>query len=327
MLTLILGSGITLLVLVYASVLGLRILLHWDITDSSEAQLALERKTYLVSTLVKYGLAFEIVSAFLFIYTADDIHNLLVGAMCATGSLNANPYGFPALYAKIFSIFIASCWIAVNHLDNKAEDYPLTVKKYSLLLLLIPVVAAGYYLQVRFVLGINPDVITSCCGVVFSEGSAGLASTIASLPAGFSQIAFYSTAAIMLASGIAVIKTGKFTVFFSLVSFIFFFVSIASVISFISLYFYQMPSHHCPFDMLQREYYYAGYPLFFSLFGGSFFGMMTGMVKRFHAIPSLAEIIPGIQRKWAATSVSLAVIFVIISSVPMVFLPFTLKGY
>src|SRR5512135_2101669 len=121
---LILGSGITLVLLAYAAGLGVKILRRWDIGNSSEEQLALERKTYLVSTLVRYGLAFEIVSVFLFIYTADDLHNLLVGAMCATGSLNANSFGFPALYAKIMVLFVAAAWIAVDSLDNKAEDYP-----------------------------------------------------------------------------------------------------------------------------------------------------------------------------------------------------------
>src|SRR5512147_2844595 len=127
---LVLGSGITLLLLTYAAGLGVKILKNWDIESSSEGQLALERKTYLVSTLVRYGLFFEIVSAFLFIYTADDLHNLLVGAMCATGSLNANSFGFPALYAKIMVFFISAAWIAIDSLDNRAEDYPLTKRKY-----------------------------------------------------------------------------------------------------------------------------------------------------------------------------------------------------
>ncbi len=325
--TLFLGSGINLIVLGYAALLAFKILLNWDITDSSETQLSLERKTYLVSTLVAWGLAFEIVSAFLFIYTADDIHNLLTGAMCATGSLNANSYGFPALYAKIISIFISAGWIALNYLDNRAEDYPLTLKKYVLLLLILPAAAAGYYLQMKFFLNIDPNVITSCCGVVFSEENPGLASTIASLPAAPLQATFYGLFAVHLASGVVFLRTGRNAVFFSLLSGLFLFVALASVISFISLYFYQMPFHHCPFDILQGEYYFAGYPLFLSLFSGSFFGIMIGGIRRFEHITSLSHIIPGIQRKWALASVSLTSVFVIIASIPVLFSPFTLKGY
>lgn len=325
--TLFLGSGIILIVLGYAAFLAFKILLSWDITDSSEAQLSLERKTYLVSTLVTCGLAFEIVSAFLFIYTADDIHNLLTGAMCATGSLNANSFGFPALYAKILSIFISACWIALNYLDNRAEDYPLTLKKYALLLLVMPAAVAGYYLQMKFFLNIDPNVITSCCGVVFSEENPGLASTIASLPAAPLQAIFYGLFAVHLASGVVFLRTGKNAVFFSLLSGLFLFVALASVISFISLYFYQMPFHHCPFDILQGEYYFAGYPLFLSLFSGSFFGIMTGGIRRFEHIPSLSQVISGTQRKWALASVSSTSFFVIIASIPVLFSPFTLRGY
>ncbi|MBT9537156.1 MAG: hypothetical protein IVZ94_03405, partial [Nitrospirae bacterium] len=122
---LLLSSFIISCMMLYSTYFGLQIVRKWDIKSGSEVQLNLERRTYLVSTLVQYALLFEVISIFLFIYTAEDIHTLLVGAMCATGSLNANPFGFPALYAKIAVFFAAASWIAVNHIDNKAEDYPL----------------------------------------------------------------------------------------------------------------------------------------------------------------------------------------------------------
>lgn len=323
------GSGVTLILLFIAAALSLKILLKWDMTSSSEGQLTLERRTYLISTLVQYSLLFEVFSTLLFIYTADDIHTLLVGAMCATGSLNANPYGFPALYAKIATMFLSASWIALNHLDNKAEDYPLTRKKYSLLLFIIPFVSAGYFLQIKYFVQLDPNVITSCCGVLFSEGGSNLGSSLASLPVRQTEISFYLTFLLMVVSGIAVIKTGRmpYTIFLSVVSIFFFVVSIAAIISFISLYFYQIPTHHCPFDILQREYYYIGYPLYASLFTGAFFGMMTGMIEPFKKVPSLSSVIPGMQKKWALIAISAAAIFVLITLVPMVFSSFKLEGY
>jgi hypothetical protein len=326
---LILGSGITLLLLLSAGVLGLKILLRWDIKNNSEEQLGLERKTYLVSTLVQYGLLFEIISVFLFIYTADDIHNLLVGAMCATGSLHANDFGFPALYAKIAILFLAASWIAVNFIDGKAEDYPLTKKKYKLLLFIIPVALSGYYLQIRYFLSIEPNIITSCCGVLFSEGGSGAGSSLASLPARGMQIVFFALFLLTALCCLAVIRSARkiYTYLLSLLSTAFFLVSIASIISFISLYFYQLPTHHCPFDVLQSEYYYSGYPLYASLFTGSFFGMMTGIIEPFKKIRSLSGVIPRIQRNWALTALAASVLFVVTAVIPMIFLPFTLNGY
>jgi hypothetical protein len=326
---LVVGSGITLLLLLSAGALGLKILSRWDIRNNSEEQLGLERKTYLVSTLVQYGLFFEIVSVFLFIYTADDIHNLLVGAMCATGSLHANVFGFPALYAKIAVLFLAASWIAFNFIDDKAEDYPLTRKKYKLLLFIVPVALAGYYLQIKYFLGIEPNIITSCCGVLFSEGGSGAGSSLASLPTRGMQIVFFTLFLLTALCCLIVIRSAKklYTYLLSFFSAAFFFVSVASIISFISLYFYQLPTHHCPFDVLQSGYYYSGYPLYASLFTGSFFGVMTGIVEPFKKIPSLARVIPHIQRKWAITALAASVLFVVIVLVPMIFLPFKLNGY
>ncbi len=326
---LILGSGITLVLLTYAAGLGVKILRSWDISSSSEEQLALERKTYLVSTLVRYGLAFEIISTFLFIYTADDLHNLLVGAMCATGSLNANSFGFPALYAKIAIFFLAASWIAMDSLDNKAEDYPLTKKKYRLLLFVVPLLFAGYVLQLLYFGSIDPNVITSCCGVLFSEGGTNIGSSLASLPVRQTEVLFFGSFGMVAASGLTVIKSGRrpLIILFAVLSTAFFFVSVASIISFISLYFYQVPTHHCPFDMLQSAYYYSGYPLYFSLFAGSFFGAMTGIIEPFRKIGTLSGLVPAAQRRWTLISVVCLTVFVLITLAPMVFTSFTLEGY
>lgn len=328
-LALITGSGITAAVLLFAAVLALRILYSWNILDSSERQISLEKKTYLVSTLVKYGLMFEVASLFLFIYTADDIHNLLVGAMCATGSLNANPYGFPALYSRIAVVFLASAWLAINHIDNMATDYPLTRKKYALLIFILPFMFAGYFMQIKYFLEIDPNVITSCCGVLFSEGGSGAGSSLASLPVRQTRSVFYIVSALMIFTALLTARYyRKFPAFLlSLISAAFLMVSAASIISFISLYFYQLPSHHCPFDILQSGYYYAGYPLYVSLFCAAFFGLMTGVTGQLEKISSLAAIMPAIRKKWALTAAVSALVFVIITLIPIIFTPFTLEGY
>ena len=104
------GSLVTLLIMVGAGLQAVRILLFWDITSSSEEQLRLERRTWLISTLVNYALGFQVFSAVLFVFTADDIHRLFVGAMCATGSLNANLVGWLVLLLKGFLLFAAGLW-------------------------------------------------------------------------------------------------------------------------------------------------------------------------------------------------------------------------
>ncbi len=136
-LALLTGTGLVLIMVIYAAATGAFILHHWDFSSSSAGQLALERKTYLVSTLLNYGLAFQIFSTFLFVYTLDDVHTLFTGAMCATGSLNANPVGWFALLLKITAFFLAGLWIVLNMIDQMAEDYPFVKLKYALLSLLL----------------------------------------------------------------------------------------------------------------------------------------------------------------------------------------------
>jgi len=56
-------------------------------------------------------------------------------------------------------------------------------------------------------------------------------------------------------------------------SIVLFGVSLAAIVSFISLYIYELPSHHCPFDIFQKHYHFIGYPIYISLFYGVFFGI------------------------------------------------------
>ena len=57
----------------YACGLGLRILWQWDPDSDGEKQLEMERKTYLVSSILSHGLAVELVSLFLIIAVLGSI--------------------------------------------------------------------------------------------------------------------------------------------------------------------------------------------------------------------------------------------------------------
>ena len=88
-----------------------------------------------------------------------------------------------------------------------------------------------------------------------------------------------------------------------------FVVSLLSIFSFISLYVYELPTHHCPFCILQREYGYIGYPLYLALFGSGITGMGTGILMPFRGIASLAEAVPSIQKRLVLASLVLLFLF------------------
>jgi hypothetical protein len=328
-LSLIAGSLIVAAMMGYSSLLGFMILRKWDINSSSSEQLALERKTYLISTIMNYVFGFEIFSSLIFIYTVDDIHRIFVGAMCATGSLNANPIGWYVLYIKVVIFFISSIWIAFNYIDQRADDYPLVKIKYAMVFLITPIVLLDAYLQLKYFMGLKPDIITSCCGALFSESGHGIASSLSSLPIKPVMVLFYITILLFLVNAFSVLRFQNRILRYTLpvFSLLLFIVSIAAIVSFISLYFYEIPTHHCPFDILQSGYHFIGFPLYISLFSGVFFGIITGLVEPFKKINSLHAIIIKTQKKWTLLSIGLIILFTLIASWPIVFSSFTLEGY
>ena len=117
--TLLLVSLVITGMILYSSWFGIMIIRRWDIRSGSEEQLDLERRTYLISTVISYMLFFQIASLFLYIYTADSLHNMFVGAMCAAGSLNVDPYGYPTFLLKILNCILAGLWLIVNYFHTK----------------------------------------------------------------------------------------------------------------------------------------------------------------------------------------------------------------
>jgi hypothetical protein len=282
---------------------GIQILRSWDLRSGSSLQLDLERRTYLISTVLAYVFGFQLISLFLLIYTADSLSTLFTGAMCAAGTFNVNVYGYPLLVLKLINFLLAGLWLTVNYADNRAYDYPLIRKKYAFLLVLAPFILLETFLQIRYFLALQPDVITSCCGSLFSANSSGVAGDLAALPAIPLQYAFTGIMAATVALGVSVAVTGRGAYAFSFAAGVAFIMGIASLISFISPAIYELPTHHCPFCVLQKEYGYIGYLFYVTLLGGAVTGMGVGVIHPFCSIPSLVSIIPSLQKKLAVLSV------------------------
>jgi len=324
---LFLSSVLISMLLLYSSYYGILILRKWDIKSGSELQLNLERSTYLISTILTYVFGFQLISLFLYVYTADILHPLFVGAMCASGTLTVNSYGYPTLILKVFNFITAGLWLVLNHTDNRAYDYPLIKRKYKFLIVIAPLVLAETFLQTKYFLGLKPDIITSCCSTLFTSNSTSVASDLASVPSIPGKIAFYTIIVLTLASGVySYLRDSGGYVFSSLCG-ISFVMGIISIISFFSLYYYELPSHHCPFDILHKEYYYVGYPLYLCIFGGTVAGVGTGVLMPFRKVASLMGIIPVIQKRLIIFALVCFVIFTAMVTYKVILSPFKLEGY
>jgi hypothetical protein len=113
---------------------------------------------------------------------------------------------------------------------------------------------------------------------------------------------------------------------FGVLSFAQFVISIAAIVSFISPYFYELPTHHCPFCILQKEYGYIGYLLYGALFGSAVTGMGVWMLSSFQNIKSLSKTLPSFQKKLALVSVILTIAFMAIVTYRILSTDFILRS-
>jgi len=326
---LLLSEGLLILYLVFVDVLAINILRKWNPTDASEQQLSLERRIYLISTVMGFVMGINLTGLFLFIYTVDDLHRLFVGAMCATGTLNANPIGWWALATKVVMFFVSALWLIINYVDQKAEDYPLVKLKYAVLLLISPIFILDFALTILYFNGLNPSIITSCCGALFSESGTKLTSTLSTLPAYPLMVVFFILSAGLLILFLVNMKWNipllRYTL--SLVGVTYLVLAIASVISFVSVYYYELPTHHCPFDILQKEYHYVGYAIYSSLFVTALCAIATGMVEPFRHFKSLFIVLRTFQKRLTLIGLLSLLVFIGFVVYPMLFSQFSLFGY
>jgi hypothetical protein len=321
------GVALTvILLLLLAGGFSLQVLRHWDIGSGSERQLALERRTYLISTLVTWCFISEILSLLLFVYNAEQMSTQFVGAMCATGVLNAAPWGWTALYLKIAVFFAGAVWLMLNRVDNRAPDYPLVRIKYAMLLAILPLAAAEALAQWGFFLGLNPDVITSCCGALFTPDGDGVAAEVSGLDPGASLTAMYVSGMLLAAAGIHYLLRQRGAWLYSLLTAAAFTIALGAVVSVIALYVYEHPHHHCPFCLLKSGHGFVGYWLYLPLFAATAMGLGIGLIERWRGRPSLTAVVAADGRHFATLSLIAFAIFYAVASYSILGSNLTMTG-
>jgi hypothetical protein len=283
---------------------AVRVLRRWDTASGSEDQLEMEKRTYLISTLLVVVLLSELASLILFVFNADRMASLFVGAMCAVGTLNVNDYGFPTLYLKIAVFFAAGAWLVLNHVDSRGFDYPLVRVKYGALMLLAPLMAVAAVVQLAYFLGLRADIIVSCCSTLFSGATQITSDKLAALPPELSLAGLAMVLGLVMVAGRRALVSGKGAVVYAILSLVAFVVAMEAVISAISVYVYELPHHHCPFCILKGEYGHVGYALYVPLFAATVLGIGGGIAQPSARVASLAEAAPRIMRRCVGSSLA-----------------------
>lgn len=254
---------------------SLSIIKNWDFNKTTNKQYKLEKTSYLVILIISFTLIVKIVLFPYFAYSLDNLSNIVPGAMCAAGIVGANEFGQINLTLKILILFFIGVWLIINSLDLKEKTYPFTKKKYFLYIFIFILSIIELFLDFSFLENISTKEPVMCCSVIFGVNNTG-----SKIPFDLSisnlLIVFY-----LLYILTTILSLQKSSFLNLIINFMFLYIGYYAVTYFFSTYIYQLPTHQCPFCMLQKEYYFVGYFIWGTLFLGTFFGISSFILKTF----------------------------------------------
>lgn len=258
-----------------AFVLSLKIYLNWDTNATTQLQYRLEKQSFLASTIVKFIFSIKIPLFLFFIFTLDKISNIITGAMCAAGVVDATKYGTYLIVLKILNLYLFAFWLKINQEDLREKNQPYTKQKFLFFGLLFLFLISEIVLETVMFSAIKVDKIVSCCGSIYSSTSNSAISSIFLLDKPSLLSVFYGNYLLII-----LLYFFKNRYIFAITNLIFIITSIISLILFFGTYIYELPSHHCPFCFLQSDYYFVGYLIYSLLFIGTFYGLSVGFTKQ-----------------------------------------------
>ena len=267
-----------LLFIAFLSTLGL--LKRWNFDVFTTEQFALENRSYLVMTIIFFVMLLKVVLLPYFVYTIDNLSNLIPGAMCGAGVIKANEYGNPLLSLKIIILFLSGLWLSMNSIDLKAKSYPYMKLKSWFFVLIFLLFSAEFLLDILYFTHIETTNPVSCCSVIFGQTGG-----VNGLPFGLDisklLILFYLLFALVILTTVS-----EMAVMSIIASLLFGVIAYYSVVYFFGTYIYELPTHLCPFCMLQDHYFYVGYLLWGLLLLGLFLTIDAAIMQSFFKQPA-----------------------------------------
>ncbi|GAB4396008.1 MAG: hypothetical protein OHK0053_08430 [Microscillaceae bacterium] len=285
-----------------ATVFSFRLIRTWSEHHHSEAQIRLERQSYLLGAVLAVVFWSQALSLLFFLHTVNvHLTEQIEGAMCATGILGLNDFGYPLLFLKLLALGIYGSYLICNHFDNREPGYPLTPFKFWLLFPATALLILDVYLSFRFFGQISPSIITTCCSVSFAPASspafgwfapgAGLHLAKWGFHGGFGLLC--------LAIGWAIYKkpvSFGFWLALGLVGLVYVSSAVYALRYEYVKYIYGLPTHLCMFDIFWLHYGGIGYVIF-GTYAGLLFGLLyRGLYAWFS--PRLAPLAPRSEQFW-----------------------------
>jgi hypothetical protein len=275
-----LGSNTAIYILATVAFVGaIKILKTWDFNSTTNLQYSNEKLSFLVSTIIYFLLLIKIILSFYLLYLIDSLVPFIKAAMCGVGVINATDFGWWLLALKIVLLILFGLWITTNTKDIEETNYPFLKFKFVFFIIIFVFLSIELFLDFYTITGLDTQRIVSCCSVTFSNtNQIGNFISLSRDSVGTLYGVIFS---IYVVFGLLSLYKEKFSTYFSLVSIVMIYAGLLVLIYTFSPYIYELPTHTCPFCIIQKEYNYIGYIFYISLIFGCFFGIKSGFSYAF----------------------------------------------
>jgi len=172
-------SVFSLVIGIVAAASGLSVSRRWESAGSTEEQYRLEKRVYLIITLVSVGLCLRLLMVPLWFGTLHSMLGSIPGAMCLTGVHNSNtPYSYLASSLKLLLPPLYGFWLILNALDRKVASQPF-MKQKLLFLTPLGILVLGESLLDAYFFFTVPYRQVSCCTSLFDLPEANITPIVA----------------------------------------------------------------------------------------------------------------------------------------------------
>lgn len=276
----LLSETVLYLLLVIAFIITPTLIKEWDFDSFTQRQFQLENRSYLIMTIILFVMLLKILLLAYFVYTIDTLSGIVAGAMCGAGVIKANEYGNPLLLLKIIILSLGGLWITINHFDLKSKSYPYLKLKLWLFIVIFALLSFESALDILYFTNIDTTNPVTCCSVIFNQARD-------TLPLGLD---IYKLLILFYLLFLLVVLMSLMDMYLGIIlsSILFIYISYYSIIYFYGTYIYELPTHKCPFCMLQHEYYFIGYLVWGLLLFGVFMGIDYAVSRWFFKENSIA---------------------------------------
>jgi len=257
------------MILLVAFINTLYILKNYKQDRTTQLQYKLEKLSYLITTIVYISLIIKIIVLPYFTVTLEKLSTMISGAMCGAGVISANIYGEPLILLKLSLVILMMLWLTLNRYDLQSKGFIYFKLKMIFFLVIFFLLSIEIVLEYLFFTNLSTQNPVSCCSTLYNSTQYNN-----QLPFNISilelVISFYTLYILIMLS--SYVKQRYLVAFLSPV---YAYVSYLSIVYFFSSYIYELPSHRCPYCLLQSDYYFIGYAIYFSMIIATYYALSS----------------------------------------------------